>query len=78
MARNAAQGIDLSSRSVRVAGPDGTEQHLGYDLLVGADGSNSVVRGALADAVRPSTVLLCVSVVVTSVVGRCGHRPSGR
>ena len=38
---------------MRIVGPDGAVQRLGYDLLVGSDGSSSVVRGAVAEAVWP-------------------------
>ncbi len=37
---------------MRIAGVDGGSEHISYDLLVGADGSNSIVRGALAETVR--------------------------
>ena len=59
------QGIDLASRSVRIIGPDGAEQQLGYDLLVGADGSSSVVRSALAEEVRTWNLTLSLSLHLT-------------
>ena len=50
--RTVAQAIDLPSRSISVVGSDGSQESISYDLLVGADGSNSAVRSAVSEAVR--------------------------
>ncbi|MFE4373653.1 FAD-dependent oxidoreductase [Streptomyces sp. NPDC056835] len=42
-------GVDFTARRVTFAGRRGGEVQAGYDLLVGADGTHSVVRGRLAE-----------------------------
>lgn len=64
------QAIDLNARSLRCMGPDGVRgAPFAYDLLVGADGANSAVRGILQ--VRP--LLPCVRRDVQQPVSNCSH-----
>ena len=43
-----SQGLDAESKTARFESEDGAEVTTGFDLLVGADGANSVVRETLA------------------------------
>ena len=67
---SSVQAIDLDARSLRCAGPDGVQgAPVGYDLLVGADGANSAVRGFLQ--VRP--LLPCAQRDVRQPLSVCSH-----
>lgn len=55
-----SEAIDLSAGTVQLAGPSG-QAELRYDLLVGADGTNSRVRNKLLGAGFLSSKVLCLS-----------------